>query len=240
MGDKIFNRIILKYSDLKFIKREQLYVIFKCKNDNCDLNIHIYNDKRGHCGICGSCISFKKQSENNDIFDRVLSPCGQKVTRHKCKLCNGPRTRSSKTGICLKCLKPKPYVRAYKKIMESIGSKEISISLEEYSALMDVNKNCHYCDDKLNIDKFHGKRHCLDRKDNSLGYHINNVVPCCFKCNWVKGSKLTYNEMLILGAVRKNDLQRIIDAVNKTLCLETIISNDKKICIKNNLKSICQ
>ena len=36
----------------------------------------------------------------------------------------------------------------------------------------------------------------IDRKCNSLGYIIENCVPCCRVCNSVKGEHLTFDEML--------------------------------------------
>lgn len=35
----------------------------------------------------------------------------------------------------------------------------------------------------------------LDRKDNSVGYLPENVVPCCYRCNTMKGKEFTYDEM---------------------------------------------
>ncbi len=35
----------------------------------------------------------------------------------------------------------------------------------------------------------------IDRVDNSLGYTIDNCVPCCRNCNWAK-SKMQYDEFI--------------------------------------------
>ena len=39
----------------------------------------------------------------------------------------------------------------------------------------------------------------IDRLDNSKGYEIDNIVPCCFVCNQVKSNRFTVQEMLIIG-----------------------------------------
>jgi hypothetical protein len=54
--------------------------------------------------------------------------------------------------------------------------------------------NCHYCGEppsnlsrkkrKLNYAVF--KYNGIDRVNNSVGYTIDNVVPCCRTCNWMK------------------------------------------------------
>lgn len=35
----------------------------------------------------------------------------------------------------------------------------------------------------------------IDRKNNTLGYLPDNVVPCCKTCNWAKGKK-SYEEFM--------------------------------------------
>jgi hypothetical protein len=39
----------------------------------------------------------------------------------------------------------------------------------------------------------------LDRKDNSLGYSVDNCVVCCGSCNRTKGDCFTYEEFLIIA-----------------------------------------
>ena len=39
----------------------------------------------------------------------------------------------------------------------------------------------------------------LDRIDNSRGYSVDNVVPCCGNCNRIKCHLLTYREMVAVG-----------------------------------------
>ncbi len=52
-------------------------------------------------------------------------------------------------------------------------------------------KNCTYC----GTDKYIG----CDRIDNNKGHIKTNVVPCCVKCNTVRGNNFTFDEMKILG-----------------------------------------
>lgn len=72
---------------------------------------------------------------------------------------------------------------------------EFSLSFEEYKQL--VVQPCFYCgvkDSKVCYGSTgaalsHGEFRCngLDRVDNELGYHTDNVVPCCTQCNIAKG-----------------------------------------------------
>lgn len=73
--------------------------------------------------------------------------------------------------------------------------KTFSLTFEEWSALV-LDKSCHYCYGPLET-----KGCALDRKDNSIGYHLDNVVPCCKECNRLKGPTLTYAEMNAVSAL---------------------------------------
>lgn len=54
-----------------------------------------------------------------------------------------------------------------------------------------LNKVCIYCQGKL------PKSGCgLDRKDNDIGYLLDNVVPCCGSCNRLKSDILSFDEMI--------------------------------------------
>jgi len=67
---------------------------------------------------------------------------------------------------------------------------EWGISEETFDEL--VAKNCHYCDSPpSNIKWGRGNNGVfvysgIDRKDNTKGYLLDNVVPCCVVCNWMK------------------------------------------------------
>jgi hypothetical protein len=71
------------------------------------------------------------------------------------------------------------------------------LTLEQWQNLV-IGKTCHYCDGGL------PEAGCaLDRKDSSVGYTINNVVPCCSECNEIKGDNLTYEEMVEIAKLLK-------------------------------------
>lgn len=69
---------------------------------------------------------------------------------------------------------------------------EWNIAKDDYVNL--ITQQCHYCKESLNETGVG-----LDRKDNSKGYILNNVVPCCWTCNRTRSDLYTYDEMLILA-----------------------------------------
>jgi len=51
---------------------------------------------------------------------------------------------------------------------------------------------CYYC--KMETDLI-----TMDRKDNSIGYVKENIVPCCYACNKLKSNIFDGREMKIIG-----------------------------------------
>ena len=53
----------------------------------------------------------------------------------------------------------------------------------------------------------------IDRVDSSAAYSIENIQPCCFVCNQVKGDRFSESEMLLIGrAIGEVWRGRILDA----------------------------
>lgn len=69
-----------------------------------------------------------------------------------------------------------------------------TISWEEYRQI--VANPCYYHGGKVNESGVG-----LDRLDNSRGYHLDNVVPCCSICNISRNRFFTPAEMLKIGKV---------------------------------------
>lgn len=73
-----------------------------------------------------------------------------------------------------------------------------TLALADYASL--IEKPCHYCgENPIKTPGAYG----LDRKDNSLGYVLGNVVPCCWRCNRIRNNLFSEHEMrLIMGIIR--------------------------------------
>jgi hypothetical protein len=72
--------------------------------------------------------------------------------------------------------KPTNVFRMYKHNAEA---REISWQLSMEQFLSFWQKPCHYCGQEIQTAG-------LDRQNNSLGYIMANVVPCCTGCNYMK------------------------------------------------------
>jgi hypothetical protein len=112
------------------------------------------------------------------------------------------------------------------KINADKQGRDFSLTLEEFINL--VTKNCHYCDSspkdfngylsKNGSQKRRDKKYKdstillanikingIDRKDNNLGYVLENCLPCCVVCNRAK-KDMTFEEFTnwILQLVKYN------------------------------------
>jgi hypothetical protein len=87
----------------------------------------------------------------------------------------------------------------FSRLKSNARKRDISVSLTFNQYCKIASKLCQYCDGALPAS---GSG--LDRKNSKLGYSINNVVACCAVCNDMKGAHLTYEEMLLICAIRKS------------------------------------
>lgn len=91
----------------------------------------------------------------------------------------------------------------YYKLKSSIKRRGsvLNISADDFEVWFDQQKRiCHYCQRQLanNGGRLDGLT--FDRKDNEAGYDLENIVPCCKRCNFVKGSWFTEAQMLEIAA----------------------------------------
>jgi hypothetical protein len=86
---------------------------------------------------------------------------------------------------------------------------DFNLGKEEFIKWYDKQKKkCIYCG--LTIEEIrklpfpynrkNGKnKYSIDRKDNTKGYFLDNIVLCCFTCNTIKNNFLSYEEMIKIG-----------------------------------------
>ena len=136
-------------------------------------------------------ISKLKDSNHTCIYFKTECTNCHKIT---VRLFN--KTQWEKTTICKQCNSTfdnpslNDLLRVYKK-GASERNIEWKLSNEEFSDL--VHKNCHYCNDtpkKRKHDQSVNKTEVMgiDRLDSSKSYIIDNCVPCCTLCNFMKQS----------------------------------------------------
>lgn len=97
---------------------------------------------------------------------------------YDCKPCHNKRSRDNKNT-------PGHRYSTYKSSAR-FTKKSFDLSFEEFMSFW--KKPCYYCENE--IDGIG-----LDRKDSKDGYNLNNIVPCCWRCNRSK-SDLTTDQFI--------------------------------------------
>jgi hypothetical protein len=62
-------------------------------------------------------------------------------------------------------------------------NKNIEFSLTKEQFETTIQQNCYYCKKETTSIHLNG----IDRKNNTIGYTIENCVSCCSECNYMKG-----------------------------------------------------
>jgi hypothetical protein len=113
----------------------------------------------------------------------------------------------SKSCDCLRVdvLSKRPFESLHNRLLYTASKRgqEVALTYEEYLAFTE-QKSCHYCDAEIVWGKLRTSTgHNLDRKDNALGYSVENCVVCCGSCNRTKGDRYTYEEFMLIAPILK-------------------------------------
>lgn len=131
----------------------------------------ISNNTKHLCTYCGKDFEAFKTRYNKDSVscrDCSLSQAKQDEKRED-RLRNYKLEKSNNTEGYYK-----DYIRGANK-----KGREITIDFNDF--LNFVTSACYYCNDSSETQTIG-----IDRVDNTKGYHKENCVPCCWKCNRMK------------------------------------------------------
>lgn len=210
-GNKYGKLTVIRFT--KFDIRHNAWFLCKCECGN-EIEIRGYCLRRGDNVACG-CSQGLKNGEVHPLFvDKTGMRFGKLVvirlvgTKNKqsmweCRCdCRNATTLSSghlnKNGTkscgCDKKLKEGEgcfnLLFAHYKRQAKKRNLSWSVSKEMFRKL--TKENCHYCGTKPSSIRKNKRSNGdyiyngLDRIDSSKGHTIDNVVPCCGICNWMK------------------------------------------------------
>lgn len=124
--------------------------------------------KKGLFGVrttCKECRKIEKQDYNSREYVKIKNK--QYYLEHKDEI----RERTNKHRLTLN-----GQFHQYKKSAKKRG---IEFELTQKECEPFFNSNCYFCN-----DLYDGLG--MDRLDNAIGYKLNNIVPCCYRCNIMK------------------------------------------------------
>lgn len=122
--------------------------------------------------------------------------CGNRIVVRLADVVSG-NTKSC--GCSRRKHKNKAIGRLYSAYSSNAKTRGLEFDLSHKQFYKLINSKCHYCGiEPSNKITYQGENHfCngIDRVDNSKGYSIDNVVPCCSICNQAKHT-LSYDEFI--------------------------------------------
>jgi len=103
----------------------------------------------------------------------------------------------------------------YMVLKSSAKKRGISFDLNQIAFSKWYNKQqkvCHYCNktEKNSLNDMNRKmyRLSIDRKNTNRGYILGNIILSCYKCNMIKSNDISYETMLKIGRIIKNEYNK--------------------------------
>lgn len=132
---------------------------------------HTENSRRFYNVLCLRCNSLSAMRSDRFRGTQRLETCRHCRQAYACEMANSRKL-------------PKEVKKMNNKYSNYMGNArarklDFNISREVFESI--ILGSCVYCNTSIDIG--------VDRKDNSRGYLMDNVVPCCKNCNMMKGTK---------------------------------------------------
>jgi hypothetical protein len=141
-----------------------------------------------------------KKITGSDLISNYIKSCGCLRREHTLQMA------ASNIGTVRLDLRKEPYRWLYTDLCNAAKYRRISvdISYEEFVRYTEITE-CFYCGVDINWPKPHSDDggYNLDRKDCKQGYHKDNIVVCCKRCNNGKGDRFSFEEWSKMAAALK-------------------------------------
>ena len=153
------------------------------------------NNLKNYCLSCAKKNSPKYQRLKSKIAKKCIN-CGKDIIISKKTWINGTKKcnscRTSETNKIKKGLAAQKSIYAQYRNKAKIKHLDFDLSFDEFMKI--TKQNCFYCNiEPSNIKKSEYNNgdfiyNGIDRMDNSKGYIIDNIIPCCKICNYAKNT----------------------------------------------------
>lgn len=115
-------------------------------------------------------------------------------------------------------------VPIYKNYRQRAVKKRLDYSLTEEDFNNIFMQSCYYC----SKENSQGHRNGIDRKNNNIGYTIENCVSCCKECNYMKGSLSHDSFIEKCKNISNYTLQYNVVVTKINQCLNKITKREKQ------------
>jgi len=126
-----------------------------------------------------------KQGGSNRTFWLAECECGEQRWLRATHIRNGKAAKMCRTCSNKNRTRSWQDADAYKQHRYKQGAEKrnlpFELTEEQFRHL--IHQPCHYCGRRPTEKRTNG----IDRRDNKKGYTVENSLPCCTKCNFLKG-----------------------------------------------------
>jgi hypothetical protein len=144
------------------------------------------------------------------------------------KRCQHISSQFGGNGILNKDVWPDSNSTVYSKYLYRASKKDLDFALTKEQFTNFTANNCYYCDKESSKTHTNG----IDRKDNSIGYIIENCASCCSQCNYMKGSLTEDDFIETCKRVSDYNLKNNIQIPNIDKCESKITKREKHTITK--------
>lgn len=152
------------------------------------------------------CTACRVDKPINDFHPRAAGRFGRRRQCRECrKVCarrwyrkNLEKSRRRGREAARAFLNSHPSTRSFYSVKGGAQRRGVKflLSREDFKQWwLEQDAQCHYCGLNAAGNKaYQGRRLSVDRKNNSEGYSLDNIVLACDRCNISKGSVFSYSE----------------------------------------------
>ena len=99
--------------------------------------------------------------------------------------------------------KLRPFESLFNRLRTTSNRPDDTLTYEEFISFTNKS-NCFYCNDILIWNDSSKFGYNLDRINSSLGYSVENCVPCCPDCNWLKNDQSLHEFLTRIRKIEKH------------------------------------
>lgn len=188
------------------IRKTMWHCICDCGNEKDILGASLMYGATKSCGCIQKevasqlNVSLREYNQDGEIVKRICQCCKQMLPIDQ--YYKSSYTADGYSGVCKYCQSHSLQGRynTYKKGAKS-RNLEFNLTRNEFDFI--TSQTCHYCGEYSGT-YFNKQYSGIDRIDSSIGYNLDNIVPCCEMCNRMKLDYATSDWLLKMHKILKH------------------------------------
>lgn len=158
------------------------------KSCGCSINENRHKD---YSGLKVNNLTFVEyvKSKNRVTYWKFRCDCGNEIVVSVCSVLDG---KTHSCGCLRRMGRDAMVTRIFRQYRRGAISRGYNFALTKEQVSELIGSPCFYCGAESSNTFLNEKTNeqfgynGIDRVNNSIGYEVGNVVPCCRQCNWAK------------------------------------------------------